>query len=216
MFDLPRNWATNAVRGPLVELGRTAELLDVPLVHDGDRVGHRHRLFLVVRDVDERDLDLVLDPLELQLQLLAELQVERSERLVEEQHPRTVDERARQRHPLLLTTGELLRLAVLATGEVDELEHVAHAFLHVRLAHLAALETECDVLVDGHVREQRVALEHRVDVALVGRQADHVAVAEVDRTRRRLLESADHPQGRRLAAPRRPEQREERAVRDLE
>jgi hypothetical protein len=33
------------------------------------------------------------------------------------------------------------------------------------------------------VREERVALEDGVDVALVGRQADDVAVAEVDRAR---------------------------------
>ena len=42
-------------RGPLVELGRRAELLDPAAVHDRDRVGHRHRLLLVVRDVDEGD-----------------------------------------------------------------------------------------------------------------------------------------------------------------
>ena len=46
--------------------------------------------------VDERDPDLVLDPLELQLHLLAELQVERAERLVEEEDARPVDERPRE------------------------------------------------------------------------------------------------------------------------
>ena len=50
--------------GVLVELGRGPELLDPARVHDRDRVGHRHRLFLVVRDVDEGDPDLALDPLE--------------------------------------------------------------------------------------------------------------------------------------------------------
>ena len=49
--------------------------------------------------------------LQLELHLLAELQVERAERLVEQQHARPVDERARQRDPLLLTARELPRLA---------------------------------------------------------------------------------------------------------
>ena len=41
-------------RRTLVDLARRAELLDHALVHDRDRVGHRHRLDLVVRDVHRR------------------------------------------------------------------------------------------------------------------------------------------------------------------
>ena len=111
-------------RGPLVELRGRAELLDPPAVHDGDRVRHRHRLFLVVGDVDERDADLVLDPLQLHLHVLAELEVERAERLVEQEHARVVDERAPERDALLLAAGELLRLALREAGEADELEHL--------------------------------------------------------------------------------------------
>jgi hypothetical protein len=44
-FEVPRKFATNAVRRPLVEIGWRAELLDLAEVHDGDRVGHRHRFF---------------------------------------------------------------------------------------------------------------------------------------------------------------------------
>jgi hypothetical protein len=75
-----------------------------------------------VGDVDERDPDLALDALELELHLLAELEIERAERLVEEQDARVVDERAGERDALLLATRELLRLPALATREVDELE----------------------------------------------------------------------------------------------
>ena len=82
-------------------------------VHDRDRVGHRHGLLLVVRHVDERDAEVVLKRLELELHLLAELQVERSERLVEEQDARAVDERAGERDALLLAARELPRLAPL-------------------------------------------------------------------------------------------------------
>ena len=79
-----------------------AELLDPSGAHHGDAVGHRHRLLLVVGHEDERDPDLALDPLELDLHLLAELQVERAERLVEEEHLRVVHEGAGQRDALLL------------------------------------------------------------------------------------------------------------------
>ena len=52
-----------------------------------------------------------LDRLQLDLHLLAELEVERAERLVEQEDARPVDERARQRHALALAARELARAA---------------------------------------------------------------------------------------------------------
>ena len=148
--------------------------------------------------------------------LLAELQVERAERLVEQEHSRLVDERAPERDALLLPARELPRLALREPGEPDELEHLAHAALQLALRDALSLEPERDVVLDRHVREERVALEDGVDVALVGREPDDVLVAEEDAPLGRLLEAADHPQRRRLPAARRAEQREERAARDLD
>ena len=56
--------------------------------------------------------DVALQALELDLHLLAELEVERTQRLVEQQHLRFDDERARERHPLALAAGQLGGLAV--------------------------------------------------------------------------------------------------------
>ena len=75
---------------------------------------------------------------------------------------------------------------------------------------------EADVLGDGHVRVQRVALEHHGDVAVPRRQHRDVAVADehvavVDR-----LESGEHSQRRRLPAAGGTDQHEELAVGDLE
>ena len=154
---------------PLVELGRRAELLDLAAVHDRDRVGHRHRLLLVVRDVDEGDPQLVLDALQLELELLAQLQVERAERLVEQQHLRPVDERPRERDPLLLAAGQLARLARRRSSSSPTRRRIS---AYTRLLQLGALDPlspqpERDVLVDRQVREEGVALEDGVDVALV-------------------------------------------------
>ena len=88
------------------------QLLDVAVEHDRDPVAHAHRLFLVVGDEDERDAELALEQLELDLHLLAQLAVERAERLVEQQHARAVDERPGERDALLLAAGQLARLAV--------------------------------------------------------------------------------------------------------
>ena len=73
-------------------------------------------------DVDERDADLLLDGLELDLHLLAELEVQRAERLVEQHTRGPVDERAGERDALALATRQLAGLAPLVALEPDELE----------------------------------------------------------------------------------------------
>ena len=91
-------------------------------VHDGDPVGHRERFLLVVRHVQERDADLALDLFELDLHLPAELEVERTERLVEQQHRGPVHERARERDALALAARQLLRPRAFAAAQLHELE----------------------------------------------------------------------------------------------
>jgi hypothetical protein len=82
------NPATNADDGWSVDLGGGAPAnrsARRALVHDRDAVAHRERLFLVVGHEDERDADLALDALELELHHLAQLEVEGAERLVEQE-----------------------------------------------------------------------------------------------------------------------------------
>ena len=73
-------------------------------------------------DEEEGDADVALDRLELHLHLLAQLEVERAERLVEQEHPRPVDEGAGERDPLALATRELAGAAVAEVAETDLLE----------------------------------------------------------------------------------------------
>ena len=113
-------------RRMVVDLARGPELLDLATVHHRDPVAHRERLLLVVRHVDERSPELVLDPLQLELHVLAQLHVQRTERLVEQQRGRAVDERPRERDPLLLAARELARPPVLQTLEVDDAEQLAN------------------------------------------------------------------------------------------
>jgi hypothetical protein len=148
--------------------------------------------------------------------LLAELQVERAQGLVEEQHGRAVHERARERDALLLAAGELGGAPLRLSGEAHALELLAHAPADLGLVHLLALEPERDVLLDAPVREQRVALEDGVRRALEGREARHVVAVEQDAALGGLLEARDHAQRGGLPAPRRPEHREELAARDVE
>ena len=96
---------------PLVELLGSADLLDAALVHHRDPVGHHQRLVLVVGHEHERDPHALLQVLELDLHLLAQLGVERRHRLVEQQQLGLEHERARERHPLLLPARDLVDAA---------------------------------------------------------------------------------------------------------
>ncbi len=75
-------------------------------------------------DEHEGDADVVLDRLQLDLHLLAELEVERAERLVEQQHLRPVHERPGEGDPLALAARELRRLACAVVAEANGLEHL--------------------------------------------------------------------------------------------
>ena len=77
-------------------------------------------------------------------------------------------------------------------------------------------QAEQDVLRDGQMREQRVALEHHRDVALGRRQPRDVAVGDHDAAAVGRLESGDQAQRGRLAAARWAEQHVERARRERE
>ena len=130
-FETPMKPATNGVAGRSYSSRGVGDLLDDAVVHDRDAVGHRERLLLVVRDVDERRLRLRLDVLQLELHLLAELQVEGAERLVEQQRRGPVDERAGERDALLLAAGELARLALLEALEAHRPDRLRDALLRL-------------------------------------------------------------------------------------
>ena len=200
----------------LVDLARRSDLLDATPVHDGDPVRHRKRLVLIVRHVDEGRTELVLDSLQLQLHLLAQLHVECSERLVEQERSRPVDERACERDTLLLAAGELARAATLQPFELDDPQHLVDAIFVLSLWNVLHLEPERDVVVDRHVREQGVLLEDHVDRSAVRGQRCAVLALQQDPPFVRHLEPGDHPQGRGLAAAAGAEQREELSLEDRE
>ena len=60
---LPDEIGHECVLGLIVDIGGRANLLDVPLVHDHDGVGHGQGLLLIVGHIDEGDAHLLLDPL---------------------------------------------------------------------------------------------------------------------------------------------------------
>ena len=87
--------------------------------------------------------------------------------------------------------------------------------LALRFGHVAQLEREAHVVGDGHMRVERVVLEHHRDVAVLGRSLRDVGPADPDLAAGHVLEAGEHAQGGRLAGARGPDEDHELAVLDL-
>ena len=96
----------------VVQLLRRRHLLQLALAHHRHAVAHRHRLDLVVRDVDRGHVEVVLELADLGPHLHAQLRVEVGERLVHQEGLRMAHDRPSHRDPLPLAAGERARLAL--------------------------------------------------------------------------------------------------------
>ena len=162
------------VRGPVVELARSTDLLEPTLVHHRDLVGDLHRLLLIVRDEDRRHVHDVVESREPLAELGADACVERAERLVEEEHLRLGRERAGEAHPLALTARELRGIAVAEALELDEVQQLLDPLANLRPRPPPHLEPERDVVAHRHVLERGVVLEDEADAALLRREPGRV------------------------------------------
>ena len=156
------------VRGPLVDAVRRADLLEPPVVHDGDQVGEGERFRLVVRHVDEGASKLLVKTLELAPHGDAQGHVEVAQGLVHQEHGGLAHDGAPEGHPLALPAGKLPGPALEQLGDPEGAGRLAYPPLYLGRVHLHHAKREAHVLGDAHVRIEGVALEDHRDVAAVG------------------------------------------------
>jgi hypothetical protein len=179
-------------------------------------VGERHRLDLVMGDIDRRHLKIMLQPFELGPHLDPELGIEIGQRLVEQEHPGRPDDRPRQRHSLALAARQLARQPRQQRLQLDPPRDLLDPPFELRRRNFADHQRIADIVGDRQMRIKRIGLEHHRDIAIFRQDVVHPLIAEIEVTRRHLLEPGDHPHGRRLAAAGRPEQHQEFLVDHLE
>ena len=199
-----------------VEPLRRVDLQQPPVAHDGDPLPEGHRLDLVVGHVERGDAEPVVELRQRGAHPDPELRVEVRKRLVHQERLRLPRDRPAHRDALALAAGELRRPPVEQLAEPEQLRHLVHAALDLRLRRAANLQAVAEVLADGHVRVERVRLEDHRDVAVPRLQVGHVAAADRDAPVGRVLEPRHDAQERRLAAAGRADEDEELAVGDLE
>ena len=104
----PRKAPTKDVAGPLVDLARRRQLQELARAHDGDAVGQRHRLDVVVGDVERGRAEAPDELADLEADVAAERGVEVRERLVEEEDPRLAHDGPAHRDALPLAARRAL------------------------------------------------------------------------------------------------------------
>ena len=189
-----------------------------PSLQDHDLVGHGHRLDLVVGDVDHGRAEPAVQGDQLAAHLDPELGVEVGQRLVEQERLGLLDDGAADGDALALAAGELVRPALRGDGSICR---ISAALRDARwsisgLGSAQVLQAEAQVLLDVHVRVERVGLEHHRHAARRRQQVVAALAVDVDLAGGDLLEAGDHAQQRGLAAAGRADEDGEGAVVDGE
>ncbi len=109
----------------------------------------------------------------------------------------------------------MARLALEQLAELEDAGGLLHARQDLTLGQPADLQAVRHVVEHGHVRIQRVVLEHHGDVALGRLQFVDHAIADPDLAAGDRLQAGHHAQQRGLAAARRPDDDDELPVADL-
>ncbi len=204
------------VARPLVELLRRRDLLEEAVPHHRDAIAHRHRLGLVVRDVDRRDAEVALDTRDLGAHLHPQLRVEVRERLVHEERLRVADDRppiaTRCRWPPESVRGFLCSESVSPRMRAAS-PHAASISSCGRPRILSGKPMFFAAFMCGI---ERVVLEHHRDVAVLRRQVVDDLAVDHHLPGRDRLEAGDHPERRRLPAARGPDEHDELAAPHVE
>ena len=193
---------------------------DVAVVncHNALREGVHKLLF--VRDDQDRRAQLVY-LLKQEHQLQAAHGVEVAGRLVRYYHARAVHQGAGYGHTLLLAAGQLLRVALLAALQADQLKDVGHALLYVPVRRADDTHRKGDVVVHRHLVDETEILENDAQRPAQLRQppalyAAHIEAVDGYLARLRLDLSGDELDDSGLARSGRPDQENEFRLVDLE
>ncbi len=199
-----------------VEFGRRRVLLHPPVAQQHDLVGHAHRLGLVVGDIEHGDAQPALQREQFPPHLRAQLRVQVGERFVHQADRRLGDDRAAERHALLLSAGKLARAAGEQMADAQHLRCTLEPARALGLGNAPRLQAEENVLRHRQMREQRIGLEHHRHPTGSGGKLRNVASADFHTARGRAVEPCDDAQAGGLAAARRPEQHAETARADMQ
>ena len=149
--------------------------------------------------------DFIVNLIQFDKHVLAQLRVQRGKRLVQQQHPRLVDKGAGNGHPLFLAAGKLIGLFVGVAFKLHQAQVLGNLGLDLAFGSLFKPHGKRHVFKNRKVGKQGVILEHRICLPPVGGQVQHIAAVKRDRPKTGLFKARDNPQQGSFPAARRPQ-----------
>ena len=121
--------------GP-IEVSRDVGRDHLAVPHDDDAIGHGHRFDLIMRHIDGRGFQPLVQFLDFGAHLHAQFGVEVGERLVEQEHLRVAHDGAAHGDALALAAGKLARIAGEVRGQAENTSGAADFLVDHRLRRL--------------------------------------------------------------------------------
>ena len=120
-----------------------------------------------MRHINRRYAQILLQMLDLAAHGQAQAGVQIGQGFVKEQHIRFFHQGAPQSDALLLPAGKLPRAPIEQLANAHHVGHLPHSFILHVLGNFFQLERIGDILEDGHVRIEGIALEDHADIAIL-------------------------------------------------
>ncbi len=164
----------------VIHVSGRIELLHNAVFHDGDAVGQRHGLDLVMGHIHDGGGDALMQKLDFRTHLHAQLGIQVAQRFVEKENRRATGQCPAHGHPLSLPTGKLGGFPIQKLFDLEHLRDFLHSFLDLRFGDFPGFETERDVFPDVHVRIESVGLKDHGDVPVLGAHPVYELITDIN------------------------------------
>ena len=155
-----------------VDVGRGVDLGEAVVVENRDTVAERHRLLIVLGDVEDGGASLFQEARQFDAHLVAQLGVDISERIVEQQQLRAAHQGAGEGRALFLAVGERFRQMGQHMIDLQELGDPLHTLPNVGLGLFEGAERARDVVEGGEVGIEGEVLERHAQMSSLRRLAE--------------------------------------------
>ncbi|MPM14447.1 hypothetical protein SDC9_60809 [bioreactor metagenome] len=166
-------------------------------------------------DVDHRSLEAVVQGGNLCAHLDTKFCVEVGERFVKEEYLGLADDCAAYCNTLSLSTGEGLGLSVKQFFDLEDLGCFTYTLIDLFLGELADLQSECHVIIHGHVGIQSIVLEYHGDVSVFRGNIVYEVSIDVELTTGDVFQTCYHAEGRGLTTTGRSDEDDKLSVLDV-
>ena len=161
----------------VVDPVRRVVLLQLSVRKYRDAIAERHRLNLIMGDVNRRYAQSGMESPEFRAHLHAKLGVQIGQGFVEEERLRVTNNGAAHRDALSLAAGKLLRFTDHQISEIEDTRDFAYPLIDLGSRQAMLLKREAHVLPYGHVRIEGVVLKDHRNIAIARRHVvDNFAV----------------------------------------